>query len=102
MPADAPTFPNERTALGWQRSALSLAVIALVILLHGLYRGEPATVAAGALPAAAAIWTQLRGRRLYARRTAGGPALARDSVHTLALVTASVALLAAGIVAGGA
>src|SRR3954453_22039043 len=102
MPAEAPTFPNERTALGWQRSALSLVAIALVIVLHGVRRGEPALVAAGALPAAAAAWGQLRGRQLYARRSARGPALARDSVRTLALITAGVALLAIGIVAGGA
>jgi uncharacterized membrane protein YidH (DUF202 family) len=102
MPAEAPSFPNERTALGWQRSALSLVAIALVIVVHGVHRGETAVVAAGALPAAAAAWAHVRGRQLYARRTARGPALARGSVRTLALLTAGVALLAAGIVAGGA
>jgi uncharacterized membrane protein YidH (DUF202 family) len=102
MPAEVPTLPNERTALGWQRSALSLVVIAVVVVVHGVSSGDPAVVAAGALPVAAAAWTQLRGRRLYARRAARGPALAPDAVRTLALVTAGVALLAAGIVAGGA
>jgi uncharacterized membrane protein YidH (DUF202 family) len=102
MPAEVPTFANERTALGWQRAALSLAAIAAVLVLHGLDSGKPFAVAAGAVPAVAAVWTQLRGRRLYARRAAQGPALARASVRALTLVTACVALLAAAIVAVGA
>jgi hypothetical protein len=102
MPAEVPGFANERTALGWQRCALSLTVIAVVIVVHGLHRDKPIVAAAGALPAAAAVWAQLSARRLYTRRARPGTAMARDSVRTLALVTAGVALLAAGIVAGGA
>jgi uncharacterized membrane protein YidH (DUF202 family) len=102
MPAEVHAFANERTALGWQRSALSLAAIAAVVVLHGLHRAEPLVVAAGALPTVASVWVLLHGRRLYAGRAAHGPALARKSVRMLALITAGVALLAAGIVAGGA
>src|SRR4051812_15472247 len=102
MPAEVPTFANERTALGWQRSALSFAAIAAVVVVHGLHAGEPVAVAASAVPAAAAVWAQLRGRRLYARRARSEAALAAGSVRTLALITAGVTVLAAVVVVGGA
>jgi uncharacterized membrane protein YidH (DUF202 family) len=102
MPADRPTLANERTALGWQRSALSLVVIAVLMIGHALHRDVAIGVAAGLVPAIAAAWAQRRGRSLYALRDAGQAPWAGDSLRMLSIITAVVALLAAGAVAGGA
>jgi hypothetical protein len=102
MPAERPTLANERTALGWQRCVLSLVVIAALVIGHALQRGEPLGVVAGLLPALGAAWAHHRGRALYAARDAGRGPAPGDALRMLALVTAGVALLAAGVVAGGA
>jgi uncharacterized membrane protein YidH (DUF202 family) len=99
MPVE--TFANERTALGWQRSALSLAVIAALVFLHALHRHEPLGMVASALPAAGAAWTQRRGRRIYGERARERYGPAPGSLRVLALLTAGAALLAAAVVAGG-
>jgi hypothetical protein len=95
------TFANERTALGWQRAALSLAAIAALVFLHALHRHEPLGMAASALPAVGAVWTQRRGRRIYGDRVAERYGPVPGSLRVLTLLTAGAALLAAAVVAGG-
>jgi hypothetical protein len=107
MPAERRGLAPERTALGWQRSALSLALIAALVALHSLDRGEPFGVAAAGLPAAGAAWVQIAGRRLYRRRTAGdardagGGVAAHGPLRGLMALTCGAALLAAAVVVGG-
>lgn len=94
MSSERPGLANERTALGWQRSALSLAAIAGLLLGRALAHGRAAGVVSAALGIAAAAWATLRGRRLYARRAAGGRAEAPRSLRALALCSAGAAVLA--------
>jgi uncharacterized membrane protein YidH (DUF202 family) len=99
-PPRRPSLANERTALGWQRSSLSLAVIAVLLLTHAVHRGEPLGVGAAALVACGSAWAALAGRRLYARRrrAPGGPA--GRPLLVLAAVTVGAAALAVAELAG--
>jgi uncharacterized membrane protein YidH (DUF202 family) len=90
---------NERTALGWQRSALSLAVIAALLLGHAVDRGRLVTMAASIVLLLGAAWVGTLGRRLYrGRRTAvqgpaTGPLLAVSIVTLLAAAVAVAELV---------
>jgi uncharacterized membrane protein YidH (DUF202 family) len=101
MAADRRSLAAERTALGWQRSALSLVVITALIVIHAVHAGEPLAIAAAALPALGAAWVALEGRRLYARRAAGDAGMAERSVRRLAAITLAVTLVVAVVVVGG-
>lgn len=101
MSAERGSLANERTALGWQRSGLSLAAIAALLLGHALAHGRPEGVVAGALAGVAAIWSTVRGRHLYLRRARGERSVAPRSLRTLALASAGAAVLAAIVVVEG-
>jgi len=95
-------FATERTALGWQRSALTLAVIGGLALSSAVRQGSVVASALGAALLAAAGAIELRGRRLYRARRRGAPPLARGSVRTLtAFSLAAVAVAVAVTVSGG-
>jgi uncharacterized membrane protein YidH (DUF202 family) len=103
MPPERPAPPpqaNERTALGWQRSGLSLAVIAAILLGHAVHEHQPGGVVAAAVIAAGALWVGRIGRRLYRQRRdsvqdpAAGPLLAITAVTLLAAALAAVLVLA--------
>lgn len=107
MPPSAPTTPrrpgfaNERTALGWQRSSLSLAVIAALLLGHAVQRGEPAEVVAAVLVGAGAAWVGTAGRRLYRRRAEGTRGPATRALLGIVLVTLFAAAVAVAELLGG-
>jgi uncharacterized membrane protein YidH (DUF202 family) len=99
--ADRRSRALDRTALGWQRSGLSLAVIAALLLLHGVHRGESWAVVAACVVGAGAVWTAMAGRKLYQRRLAeplGGPA--GRPLFGLVVVTLGAAALAAAELLG--
>jgi len=91
-----PPQANERTALGWQRSGLGLAVIAAILLGHAVREHQPGGVVAAAAIGAGALWVGWIGRRLYRRRAesvqepAAGPLLAITAVTLLAAALAAV------------
>jgi uncharacterized membrane protein YidH (DUF202 family) len=93
---------NERTALGWQRSALSLAVIAALLLGHAVDRGKLVTMAASIVVLLGAAWVGALGRRLYrSRRTAvQGPA--SGPLRGVAAVTVLAAVVALAEIIGSA
>jgi hypothetical protein len=106
------TLANERTALGWQRAALSLAVIGGLVLTAGIHRREPLAIVAAMPFGVAALAAFERGRRLYRRRgLAGGPGAATAGeggvppavapIRRLVAVTVVAAAVAAAIVIGG-
>jgi putative membrane protein len=101
MPSERTSLSAERTALAWQRSGLSLAVIAGLIAVHALHRSEPLGLLAAAVPAVGAAWALVRGRRLYADRAAGDRGAAPRSLRALTAVSLGVALLVVAVVAGG-
>jgi uncharacterized membrane protein YidH (DUF202 family) len=74
-----PSLAQERTALAWQRSALSLAVVAALLLPHGGW----AQIAAAVVLAGAAV--------VASRRRLG--------CRSLAMVTSAAAVLSALTVA---
>lgn len=90
-----PGLQPERTALSWTRTALVVAVNALLALRTGLLHGEPWLVAAGIVlvTAAAAVASvgAVRRRQLEAGAYAPHPLL------ILAVAAATVAAAAAGI-----
>jgi uncharacterized membrane protein YidH (DUF202 family) len=99
--SDDPGVANERTALAWRRSALSLLVVGGV-MLHGALDGRlhPLRLAVlGALVLAAAA-THRHGRRLYELRAGDGDAHVACAARGLAalsgvtLAAAVAALLA--------
>jgi uncharacterized membrane protein YidH (DUF202 family) len=102
MPPERPTPPpqaNERTALGWQRSGLSLAVIAAILLGHAVHEHQPGGVFVAAVIGASGLWVGRIGRRLYRQRAesvqdpAVGPLLAITAVTLLAAALAAVLVL---------
>jgi hypothetical protein len=101
-PSPDPALAAARTALGWQRSALTLAVIAALALSAAVRQGSTVAAAvASALLAAAAV-VEVRGRRLYRARTHGAPPLAPGTIRMLTAVTAVAVLVAAGVTVSGA
>jgi uncharacterized membrane protein YidH (DUF202 family) len=97
-----PPVANERTALGWQRSGLSLAVVAALLLGHAVRRGEPLGAVAAVLVGCGALSVGALGRRLYRarRRAPQGPAV-RPLLWLMA-VTVFAAAVAVGELLGGA
>ena len=94
-----PPRANERTALGWQRSALSLAAIAAILLGHAVHEHQPGGVIAAAVIGGSGLWVGRIGRRLYRERAesvqqpAAGPLLAITAVTLLAAALAAVLVL---------
>jgi hypothetical protein len=73
MTAD-PGLQPERTALAWQRTALSAAVTAVLLLRGGLTRHAPLEIVAGVCAAAAVVLSAVAMVRVP--RTARTPARA--------------------------
>jgi uncharacterized membrane protein YidH (DUF202 family) len=93
-PPRDPGVASERTALAWQRMALSFTSIAAVNLAAAAHRQMPWLIAPSALlfAVAAAIWR-------YARKRTGdrGLSTARRPIALLALATAAAAVAAAAL-----
>jgi uncharacterized membrane protein YidH (DUF202 family) len=100
MPPE-PALANERTALGWQRSALALGVIAAVLLGNAVDRGEPGAAAAALLVGVGAACVGALGRRLYRQRAGAPRGPASGPLLVVSLVTLLAALVAAAVVIGG-
>jgi uncharacterized membrane protein YidH (DUF202 family) len=79
-----PGLANERTALAWRRSALSLATVA-GFLLHAALDGAawPLGLAGAVALALAAAWTERHGRRVYRVRATDGEAYLQRSSRAL-------------------
>jgi uncharacterized membrane protein YidH (DUF202 family) len=100
MPPERP-LANERTALGWQRSALALAAIAAVLLGHAVHRSEPGGMIAACVVAAGAGAVARAGRRLYEHRVKARQGPAAGPLGLITAVTVLAALAAAAVVIGG-
>jgi uncharacterized membrane protein YidH (DUF202 family) len=87
-----PAQANERTALGWQRSSLSLAVIAAILLGHAVHEHQPGGVVGAGVIGAGGVWVGHLGRVLYRRRRAMSPQ--DPAVRPLAAITAVTVLAA--------
>jgi uncharacterized membrane protein YidH (DUF202 family) len=89
---DDPGLARERTALAWQRAALSYASLAALTLAAAAHRQRPWLLAPAAIlgVAGAAVW-------LYARRRIGDPGPTTERAP-MALLAAAVVL--AAVVAG--
>jgi uncharacterized membrane protein YidH (DUF202 family) len=96
-----PPQANERTALGWQRSSLSLWVIAAILLGHAVHEHQPAGVVVAAVIGAGGAWVGHLGRRLYRRRAASRQQPAVRPLATITAVTLLAAALAAVLVVVG-
>jgi uncharacterized membrane protein YidH (DUF202 family) len=101
MDADRRSRAVDRTALGWQRSSLSLAVVAALLLVHAVHRDETWGIAAAFVVGAGAGWVALAGRRLYHRRLEDRRGPAARPLRGLAVVTLAAAALAAAELIGG-
>jgi uncharacterized membrane protein YidH (DUF202 family) len=97
-----PPQANERTALGWQRSSLSLGVIAAILLGHAVHEHEPGGVVVAAVIGASGVWVGHLGRRLYRRRAQSRQEPAARPLATITAVTLLAAALAAVLVVAGA
>jgi uncharacterized membrane protein YidH (DUF202 family) len=102
MDADRRSRAAERTALGWQRSGLSLGVIAALLLLHAVHEDEPWGIVAAFAVGAGAALVGMAGRRLYRRRVAEPQGPATRPLLALVVVTLAAAVLAAAEMVGGA
>jgi uncharacterized membrane protein YidH (DUF202 family) len=91
-PARDPGLASERTALAWQRMALSFTSIAAVTLAAAAHRRVPWLIAASVVlfAVAAAVW-------LYARRRSGdrGLSTARRPLALLSAAAVGAAVAAA-------
>ena len=86
---------NERTALAWRRSALSLLTVAGLMLHASLDGGtRPLQLAVAVALGAAAGWADHQGHRTYGIRTAGEDASRPSSARMLAALS-GVTMLAA-------
>jgi uncharacterized membrane protein YidH (DUF202 family) len=104
MPHEHPSPPpqaNERTALDWQRSTLSFAVIAAVLLGHAVHAHQPGGVVVAAVIGAGGVWVGHLGRGLYRRRAARPQDPAVRPLATITAVTLLAAVLAAVLVVVG-
>ncbi|GAB3564950.1 hypothetical protein GCM10027445_09640 [Amycolatopsis endophytica] len=81
-----PGLQPERTALAWQRTALSAAVAAVLLLRSGLVRGAPLEIAAAGCAAAVVVLWFIAVRR---------PSTTGSARRILAAATLAVA--AAGV-----
>jgi hypothetical protein len=86
---------NERTALAWRRSVLSLLTVA-GLMLHSALDGRvrPLQLATGALLVVSALWADRQGHRAYDVR-AGGEAVCRPSRPRTLAVLSGITLMAA-------
>jgi uncharacterized membrane protein YidH (DUF202 family) len=100
MPPEPP-LANERTALGWQRSSLSLGVIATILLGHAVHVHEPAGIGAAVIVGGCALWVGRLGRRLYRSRVTAQQGPAARELRAVTLVTLLAAALAAAVVLAG-
>ena len=100
MDADRRSRAVDRTALGWQRSGLSLGVIAALLLGHAVHRDETWGIAAAFVVGAGATAVAMAGRRLYQLRLAGRRAPAARPLLGLVVVTLAAAVLAAAELVG--
>lgn len=91
----------ERTALGWQRSSLSLAAIAGLLLVHAVHRDQPLGVVGAIAVAVGAGLVTASGSRLYHRRLDGPPRAAARPLLGLVVVTLGAAVVAAAELIGG-
>jgi uncharacterized membrane protein YidH (DUF202 family) len=89
-----PGLASERTALSWRRTALSTAVLGLLLVRVGAPHGRPSHVllGAGALLLAAAMG------RLGSRSTLRSPAQRRAEVRTVAVALTGVCLGALALI----
>jgi uncharacterized membrane protein YidH (DUF202 family) len=97
FPPRDPGLQAERTALAWSRTALAIAVNAVLVLRSGLVAGQPALAAAGvvlfAISAAAAAYGVIRRRELIAE---SGPVMP-SAWPLLAVATTVVLAAVAGV-----
>ena len=94
MPShDDPGLARERTGLAWERSALTFAALAAVVLGVAAHHDAPALLALSAalVAAGAAVWRH--GRRSYERE--GAPPQVR-ALALMALAVAATALVDRG------
>jgi Domain of unknown function (DUF202) len=101
MDADRRSRAVDRTALGWQRSGLSLGVIAALLLLHAVHEDEPWGIVAAFVVGAGAVCVAMAGRRLYRLRLARPRGPAARPLLGLVVVTLAAAVLAAAEIVGG-
>jgi uncharacterized membrane protein YidH (DUF202 family) len=101
MRPERPSLALERTALGWQRSSLSLAAISALLLIHAVHRDQPLGVAGAILVAVGAGLVARGGGRLYHRRLAAPPRAAVRPLLGLVAVTLGAAAVAAAELLGG-
>lgn len=69
MNAPGPGLQPERTALAWQRTGLSAAVVAVLLLRTGILRGSPLDVVAAGCAVTVGVLTWLIGGRSRERGT---------------------------------
>lgn len=69
MSAPGPGLQPERTALAWQRTGLSAAVVAVLLLRTGILRGSPLDVVAAGCAIVVGLLTWLVGGRSRERGT---------------------------------
>lgn len=100
MPAERSSLALERTALGWQRSSLSLAVISALLLGHAVHRHETLGIVGSAIVAAGAGLVALSGSRLAHRRTLTRPRSAPGTLMGMMAVTVGAAIVAAAELLG--
>ena len=96
MTAPAPGQPQERTAISWGRTALSVLALALLLLKLGLDRDSPLELAAAAVAALTAAGLGRHGRLAY-RRSPGQPAVPAVRATTAALVVVGVLAISGAI-----
>lgn len=95
---ETPGLQNERTALAWQRTALSL-IVATAALARFAYEqvGYVGLLCLVALPLSTFVFYESRAR--YRRREAGGaPARSRGGIAALALTVCIVVLCLTGLI----
>ncbi len=85
-----PGLQPERTTLAWQRTALSAAVGALLLVRDGILRSEPLSLVAGVVLSALVV-------AIASRRTPGPPASPGLLALTTTATGAAGALFAAGL-----
>jgi uncharacterized membrane protein YidH (DUF202 family) len=87
---------NERTALAWRRSALSLLTVA-GLLLHAALDGRVRLLqlATGVVLVVAAGWADYQGHRAYGGRARGEDACRPSSPHVLGVLSGVTVVAAA-------
>jgi len=94
-PEPPPSAPGERTALAWERSALSYASLAALVLGVAAHRGLAWLVAVSAALVAVAAGVWHHGHHAYDR---SGVVAQPRALRLIALATALVAVAATVVV----